>query len=52
MDDKLQTLIRIQKQVIQCRRLAAEISDPETSQRLRYLADEVKRRARKIDAMG
>jgi hypothetical protein len=36
---------------MQCRKLADEISDPEISQMLRALADEIERRARKIDAM-
>jgi DNA-binding ferritin-like protein len=51
MDEDLESLIRLQNQVKQCRRMADEISDPETSQLLRALADEVERRARKIDAM-
>jgi hypothetical protein len=52
MDKNLESLIRIQDQVIQCRKLAAEIFDRETSAMLRVLADEAERRAREIDAMG
>jgi rubrerythrin len=52
MDENLESLIRIQKQIIQCRKLADEISDPEISQMLRTLADEVEGRARNIDAVG
>jgi hypothetical protein len=51
MVEYIELLIRIQNQVIQCRQLAEEISDPETSQMLRTLADETERQARKIDAM-
>jgi hypothetical protein len=52
MDENLEVLVRIQERVIQCRKLAAEIFDPETSEMLRVLADEAERRAREIDAMG
>jgi hypothetical protein len=52
MVEYIELLIRIQNQVIQCRQLAEEISDPETSQMLRTLADETERQARKIDAKG
>jgi len=36
-------------QVLHCRRLAAEISDPEISRRLQALADEIERGAREVD---
>jgi hypothetical protein len=54
LDETLELLIRLQGQVILCRRLAAEISDLdlETSELLRALADATERRAREIDAMG
>jgi hypothetical protein len=52
MDDDLELLIRVQEQVIRCRKLAAAIPDPETSQMLRTLADAIEQRAREIDAMG
>ena len=51
MDDDLKLLIRVQEHVIQCRKLAAEIPDLETSQMLRTFADEIEQRAREIDAM-
>jgi hypothetical protein len=51
MGENLELLIRIQDQVIQCRKLAAEIADPEISGLLRALADETERRAREVDAM-
>lgn len=51
MDENLESLIRIQNQVIQCRKLAAEIAGPEASRLLRELADDIEQRARKIDAM-
>jgi hypothetical protein len=43
-------LIGIQDQIIQCRRLAAEGSDPEAAKRLRDLADGLEQRARDVDA--
>lgn len=49
MAETLQTLIGIQDQVIKCRRLAAEIGDPETSRRLHELADDIEQRARETD---
>jgi hypothetical protein len=47
--DNLKLLIRIQEQVIKCRRLASEIFDGETSRRLYELADEIEQRARDVD---
>jgi hypothetical protein len=41
MAETLQTLIGIQYEFLKCRRLAAEISDPETSRRLYQMADEI-----------
>ena len=52
MGENIELLIQIQHQVIQCRRLANEISDPETSRRLHELADEIERRAREVDQEG
>jgi hypothetical protein len=49
MAENLELLIGIQEQIIRCRRLAAQIFDPETSRRLYELADEVERRARDVD---
>jgi hypothetical protein len=49
MTEDIQLLANIQDQVIKCRRLAAEISDPETSRRLYELVDDVERRAREAD---
>jgi hypothetical protein len=49
MAETLKTLIGIQDQILRCRRLAAEIFDPETAERLRKLADELEQRARKVD---
>jgi hypothetical protein len=49
MGENIELLIRIQEQVIKCRRLAAEISDPETARRLNELADEIDKRAREVD---
>jgi hypothetical protein len=46
MAETLKTLIGIQDQILKCRRLAAEIFDPETAKRLRKLADELEQRAR------
>jgi hypothetical protein len=43
MAENLELLIGIQEQIIRCRRLAAQIFDPETSRRLYELADEVER---------
>jgi hypothetical protein len=47
--ENIELLIGIQDQVIKCRRLAAELSDPQTARFLRELADEVERRAREVD---
>jgi hypothetical protein len=52
MGENIELLIQIQYQVIQCRRLAKKISDPETSRRLHELADEIERRAREVDQEG
>ena len=51
MAENIELLIAIQEQVIQGRRLAAQIFDPETSRRLYELADEIERRAREVDSM-
>jgi hypothetical protein len=49
MGENLELLIGIQDQVIKCRRLAAEIGDPETARRLHELADDIEQRAREVD---
>jgi hypothetical protein len=49
MAEYIELLVMVQDQVIQARRLAAEISDPETSHRLYELADEIEKRAREVD---
>jgi hypothetical protein len=49
MGENIELLIGIQDQVIKCRRLADKIFDPETARRLGELADEIERRARKVD---
>jgi hypothetical protein len=49
MAENLDALIGIQEQIVRCRRLAAEIFDPETAKRLRVLADELEQRAREVD---
>jgi len=49
MAENLELLIGIQEQIIRCRRLAAQIFDPETSRRHYELADEVEWRARDVD---
>ena len=51
MAENLELLIGIQEQIIRCRRLAAQIFDPETSRRLYELADEIEQRAREVDSM-
>jgi hypothetical protein len=51
MREYIQILIDVQDKVIECRRLASEVVDPETSRRLYELADEVEQRAREIDAL-
>jgi hypothetical protein len=40
MGENIELPIGIQEQAIKCRRLAAELSDPETARRLRELAAE------------
>jgi hypothetical protein len=50
MAENIALLIGIQEQIIKCRRLAAEISHPETARRLYELADEIESRAREVDA--
>jgi hypothetical protein len=49
MPEDLRTLIAIQGWVLKCRRLAAEISDPETASVLAQLADKIEQRAREAD---
>jgi len=49
MADSLKTLIDIQEQIEQCRRLAIGIFDKETSDRLFALAKEIEHRAREVD---
>lgn len=49
MAETLQTLIAIQNQIIQCRRFAAEVHDPEASRILYKLADDIERQAREVD---
>jgi hypothetical protein len=51
MAETLEALIGIQEQVIRCRRLADEIRDPETAERLRKLADRLEQRARDVDRL-
>jgi hypothetical protein len=45
----LQTLVAIQEHVLRWRRLAAEVTSPQTARRLRDLADEMEVRARELD---
>jgi hypothetical protein len=52
MAENIELLIGIQDQVIKARQLAAEIGDPETSRRLRKLADEIEQRAREVDSQA
>jgi hypothetical protein len=52
MAETLKTLIGIQDQVWQCRRLAAEIGDRETALRLYQLALELEERAREVDQLA
>jgi len=52
MGENIELLIQIQHRIIQCRCLANEISDPETSRRLQELTDEIERRAREVDQEG
>jgi hypothetical protein len=48
MAESLNTLIDIQEQIEQCRRLAIGIFDKETSDRLFALANEIEHRAREV----
>jgi hypothetical protein len=52
MGETSNCLIEIQAEVIACRRLAAELSDPKSARRLYELADEIERRAREVDRDG
>jgi len=45
----IQTLVAIQEHVLRWRRLAAEVTNPQTARRLRELADEMEVRARELD---
>jgi hypothetical protein len=45
----IQTLVAIQEHVLRWRRLAAEVTNPQTARRLRDLADEMEVRARELD---
>jgi hypothetical protein len=45
----IQTVVAIQEHVLRWRRLAAEVTDPQTARRLRDLADEMEVRARELD---
>ncbi len=45
----IQTLVAIQEHVLRWRRLAAEVTNPQTARRLRDLADEMELRARELD---
>jgi hypothetical protein len=49
MAESLKTLIKIQGQIAQCRRLAIGIFDKETSDRLFAMANEIEHRAREVD---
>jgi hypothetical protein len=49
MAESLKTLIEIQGQIAQCRRLAIGIFDKQTSDRLFALANEIEHRAREVD---
>jgi hypothetical protein len=49
MGENLELLIGIQDQVIQCRRFAAEVRDPEAARILYTLADDIEQRAREVD---
>ena len=48
MAERLEVLIESQAEIEQCRRLAAEISDPETAKRLLKLANELEQRLREV----
>ena len=45
---RLEVLLESQAEIEQCRRLAAEISDPETAKRLLKLANELEQRLREV----
>jgi hypothetical protein len=49
MPARLEYLIEFQAEIKQCRRLAVEISDPETARRLLKLADEIEDWLREVD---
>jgi hypothetical protein len=49
MAESLETLIGIQEQIIQCRKFAAEVRDPEASRILYKLADDIEQQAREVD---
>lgn len=50
MAERLEVLIESQAEIEQCRRLAAEISDPETAKRLLKLEAAVARSAPRVTA--
>ncbi len=45
----IEYLVRVQAEIKQCRRLAAEIFDRETAAKLLKMADELEQRAREQD---
>ncbi len=47
--DDITALSGVWSQVLQCRRLAGQITDPDISRRLRALADEIEHGAREIE---
>jgi hypothetical protein len=49
MAESIEVLIGIQEQIEKCRRLAMQIFDKETADRLFALADEIECRAREVD---
>jgi hypothetical protein len=49
MAETIETLIGIQGQVIQCRRFAAETTDPLAARILYELADDLEQQAREVD---
>lgn len=50
MAETLAYLVKLQGEIAQARRLAAEFFDPETSRLLLRMADELERRGRELDA--
>jgi hypothetical protein len=50
MAEDLRTVIAIQDWILQCRRLAANMPDPEIALRLSEIAEKVEKRAREVDA--